>query len=204
MAKRTGKLAILAGSALLICVMAGGAMAFGPQRGGMMDGDGGKHMMGPDGWNMGYHEGFGGHRNGFDRFLVDQGVAAETVNAFVADQDKWRSESAEAMKTMRAKGLELYAEMSKAQPDAARAKALQSELSQLRAQLDDKRIDNMLYMKKTYPQICEIMQQKMQDRPCGPNFGGKGQFGPGGKPGPDGKPGPGGKLGPDGKPGPNR
>lgn len=181
MAKRTRKLAILAGSALLVCVMAGGAMAFGPQHHG-----GG--FKGKGAWGMGSHEAFFGHHEGFDRFLVDMGVPAETVNAFVADQDKWRGESADAMKTMRAKGLELYAEMSKDQPDAARAKALQGELSQLRAQLDGKRIDNMLYMKKTYPQICEIMQQRFKDGGYGHGFGpGYGHgfgYGPGkGKPG---------------------
>lgn len=194
MAKRTGKLAILAGSALVVCFIAGNAMAFGPHHNGGFQGKGGWGMdsyhnggfQGKGGWGMGpHHEEFFGPHPGFDRFLVDRGVSAETVNAFWNDKDKWRNESADTFKAMRAKGLELYEELSKAQPDAARAKALQGELSQLRAQLDAKRIDNMLYMKKTYPQICEIMQQNFKDREFGPGFGM-------GKPGPNaGKPGPG-------------
>lgn len=186
MARKSGKLAILAGSALLVCFVAGNAVAFGPHHNGMMGGGDGRPMMGPGGWHMGPHDGFMGSRDGawgqhdgFDRFLVDQGVPADTVNAYINDKDKWRSENGEAMQAMRAKGLELYEEMSKAQPDAARAKALQGELSQLRAQMDAKRIDNMLYMKKTYTQICDIMQQHFKNKPFGPGFGGKGQFGPG-------------------------
>lgn len=183
MARKTKKLAIVTGSLLVVCFVAGQALAFGPHHNGPGKGWGpGHYGDGPGQFDggPGFHQGF---HPGFERFLVDEGVPAATVTAFFNDKDKFRNDNAEAMKAMRAKGLELYEEMSKPQPDANRAKALQGELSQLRTQMDAKRIDNMLYMKKTYPQICDIMQQKFKDRDFGPGFG----PGPGGK----GKPGPG-------------
>lgn len=176
MAKKTGKLAILTGSALVICFIVGNAMAFGPHHNGGFQGKG--SFQGKGGCGMSPYDDFFGDHPGFDRFLADQGVSAETINAFLNDKDKWRSESADAFEAMRAKSLELYEELSKTQPDAAHAKALQGKLSQLRTQLDAKRIENMLYMKKTYPQICEIMQQKFQNRDFGPGFG-MGKPGPG-------------------------
>jgi len=51
------------------------------------------------------------------------------------------------------KSLELRAEMAKQNPDAAKAVALQKEVAALEGDLDAKRIEQQLRMKKEYPQI---------------------------------------------------
>lgn len=76
--------------------------------------------------------------------------------------------------------------MSKAAPSAEKAKALQAELSKLRADMDLKHLEHQLYLQSTYPQICEIMHKDFGERGCGPDQRGLGHgFGPGaGRPGP--------------------
>lgn len=178
---------IAAASLMMVGVMAGASFAYGPHHDG---------FKGKGDFN-GYHNDRGGN---FDKFLVDNGVPAETVNAFIADKNKFRAENEAVFEAMRAKGLELYEEMGKAAPDANKAKALQAELSKMRADFDAKRIEHQLYIKTTYPKICEVMQQTFQDRGFGPGHGfgpGPGHdFGPGHGFGPGGKPGPGFHRGP--------
>lgn len=184
---------VAAGSLIMICFMASSGMAFGgPHHNGTGPG---QRPNGPDGYGYHHYEGPGYHKDfyncfdkggRFDRFLVGQGVPADTVIAFKNDCQKFRTDNAAAFEAMQNKRLQLYEEMIKPAPDAAKAKALQAELSQMKADMDAKRIDHMISLKKTYPQISGIMQHKFAD--------GK-PFGPGGKPGPG--PGP-------GKPGPNR
>ena len=151
---------IAAASLMMVCIMAGTGFAYGPHHDGFRG----------DGNFNGYHQNRGG---GFDKFLVDKGIPAATVNAYIADKDKFRAENEAIFDTMRAKGLELYEEMSKAAPDAGKAKALQAELSKLRSDFDAKRIDHQLYMNKTYPQVCEIMQKDFAKGfgPGHPGFG---------------------------------
>lgn len=163
---------VAAGSLVLVCFMAGNSMAWGPNH----------NNFGPGYHGMGYMGSNGGPN--FDNYLVDKGVPAATVNAYMAEKNKFRTESAAAFENMRAKGLELYEEMSKATPDVTKAKALQDELSKLRADFDAKRIEHQLAMKTAYPQICEIMQQDFQNKGFGmgkpgPGFHHNNGFGPG-------------------------
>lgn len=141
---------------MMICIMAGASFAFGPQHNGSRD----------NGNFAGFHHMRGGD---FDQLLVDKGIPAATVNAYIADKDKFRDENRVVFDAMRAKSLELYEEMSKATPSAEKAKALQVELSKLRAGLDVKHLEHQLHLKSTYPQICEIMQKDFADRGFGPN-----------------------------------
>ena len=46
---------------------------------------------------------------------------------------------------------ELQNELAKAEPDASKASGLQKEISELQAQLDQKRIDHMVEMRKLAP-----------------------------------------------------
>lgn len=166
---------IAAAGLMMICIMAGTSFAQGPQHNGFRNHGnfaGSHHMQGGD----------------FDQFLVDKGIPAATVNAYIADKDKFREENRSVFEAMRAKGLELYEEMSKAAPNAEKAKALQAEISKLRADFDVKHLEHQLYMKSTYPQVCETMQKDFADRGFGPNHP---AFGPGfghnvGRPGPAG------------------
>jgi len=51
-----------------------------------------------------------------------------------------------------AKRLELKAEIAKSEPDSAKAAALQKELSQLRASLDQKRLEHIMVIRKIHPE----------------------------------------------------
>jgi Spy/CpxP family protein refolding chaperone len=86
------------------------------------------------------------------------------------------------------KSLELQAEMAKQNPDAAKAAALQKEVSGLRSELGAKRLEQQLKMKKEHPEI----YGKAYGR--GPGMGGgRGMgMGPGGGMGPGSGRGPGG------------
>lgn len=155
---------------LMICFMAGASFAYGPHHNG---------FRGNDNFADSHHMMRGG---GCDQFLVDRGIPAATVNAYIADKDKFRDENRAVFDAMRAKSLELYEEMSKTAPNAEKAKALQAEISKLRADFDVKHLEHQLYLKSTYPQICEIMHKDFAERGFGPDQRG---FGPGpGRPGP--------------------
>lgn len=180
---------VAAGSLMMVCFMASAGMAFGgphhngPGPGPRYDGYGYHHFDGPGYHNFGgpgFHKDFYGcfDKGGkFDRYLVDQGVPADTVIAFKNACQKFSADNSAAFEAMQNKRLQIYEEMNKPAPDAAKAKALQAELNQMKADLDAKRIDHMINLKKTYPQVGEIMQNKFAN--------GK-PFGPGpGKPGPN-------------------
>lgn len=151
-----------AGSLMLVCFTAGAGFAWHPGNNGCGNNDRARGMM--------------MHRGGpqCDKYLVDNGVPTATVNAYVADKNKFRTESGAAFEAMRAKNLELYAEMLKDAPNADKAKALQAELSKMRADFDAKRLEHELYIKTTYPKICEIMQQNYQNKGFGPGKPGSG------------------------------
>lgn len=148
---------IAAASLIMISILTGASFAYGPYHEG---------SRGNNNFN-GYHHNRGGN---FDKFLVDKGIPAATVNAYIAEKDKFRTENKAVFDAMRAKGLELYEEMSKAAPAPDKVKALQSELSKLRSDFDAKRIEHQLYIKKTYPQVCEIMQKDFNNKGFGHNM----------------------------------
>lgn len=155
---------------LMICFMAGASFAYGPHHN---DSRGNGSFANP------HHMMRGGN---CDQFLVDRGIPADTVNAYIAEQDKFRDENRAVFEAMRAKSLELYEEMSKTAPNAEKAKTLQAEISKLRADFDVKQLEHQLYLRSTYPQICEIMHKDFAEKGFGPEQRG---FGPGaGRPGP--------------------
>ena len=88
--------------------------------------DGGGHMMGP-GWHRGW-----GYNNDLSREQVAK-VEQQRAEFFKATEDVRRE--------LNAKGLALESELAKKNPDISRAKALQKEISDLRAELDQKRLD---------------------------------------------------------------
>ena len=69
--------------------------------------------------------------------------------------NKERSEFLKATENLRqdlyAKQLELRSEFAKENPDSKKASSLQNDISKLQSQLDQKRIDQMIEMKKINP-----------------------------------------------------
>jgi Spy/CpxP family protein refolding chaperone len=90
--------------------------------------------------------GYGGQ--GFGGNLTDEEIAImqKERNAFLESTRELRERHYQ-------KELELRAELAKQSPDAKKAAELQKEVSGLESELDQKRLDHRLKMKKEHPQI---------------------------------------------------
>ena len=109
------------------------------------------------GWGRG-----GGNCQGQGSGWGQRGVAPSDYQANSSDEqitrlDKERQAFFEATRNLREnlyqKELELRSELAKEDPDAQKATGLQAEISDLTAQLDQKRIDQRLKMQKENPEF---------------------------------------------------
>ena len=125
-----------------------GMMGYGPQMMGPGYGPGPGYGMGPG--MMGYGPGRG---RGFQGY----GYPSDLKDEDIKKLDEQRSAFFEATKNLRndlyEKRFELRSELVKQNPDAEKAGKLQKEISELRTQLDQKRIDHMIEMKKINPNV---------------------------------------------------
>ena len=99
------------------------------------------------GWGRGpegKHRGYGPGGYGADLSEEDYRKVEEQRKAFFEDTDKLRQD-------LHRKNLELESEFAKETPDAAKASAIQKDVSQLQADLDQKRIAHMLKMREINP-----------------------------------------------------
>lgn len=145
-------------------------------------GRGGGYGMGP-GYGNCPRGGFGG-----------PGMAGDLTDEQIATLQKERGVFLENTRELRErryqKELELKAEMAKQNPDAKKAAELQKEVSGLENELDQKRLEQMLKMKKDYPEIYGKGFGGAFGRGMGPAYGkgfGRG-MGPGHGMGPGGGP----------------
>lgn len=144
----------------IVAVLGFGATAFagpgmGYGRGGYGPGMGyGPQMMGP-GYGMG--PGSMGYGPGMGRGFQGYGNSGDLKDEDLKKLDEQRNAFFEATKNMRndlyEKGFELRSELVKQSPDSQKAGKLQKELSELRSQLDQKRIDHKIEMKKINPNV---------------------------------------------------
>jgi hypothetical protein len=115
-----------------------GTYAFGHMGGGYGYMHGGSGMM---------HQGYYGEP-GYDyrTNLKDEDIKAleEERLAFLTATDRIRQ-------NLYSKELELRSELYKENPDAAKAGTLQKEISELQSELDQKRVDHMIKMRKLSP-----------------------------------------------------
>jgi zinc resistance-associated protein len=122
--------------------------------------------MGPGhrGWGMGYGPHYGmmddtetGYGPGYDRGpgWCGQGYAANLSEEDLKKVDEARQVFFDETKNLRQniyqKELELRSEFAKENPDAGKLSRLQKELSEFESQLDQKRINYMLKMRKINP-----------------------------------------------------
>jgi len=119
-----------------------GMMGYGPE------------MMGP-GYGMG--PGMMGYGPGAGRGFRGYGYPGDLKDEDLKKLDEQRSAFFEATKNLHndlyQKRLELQSELAKQSPDSKKAGTLQKEISELKAQLDQKRIDHMLEIKKINPNV---------------------------------------------------
>jgi Spy/CpxP family protein refolding chaperone len=93
------------------------------------------------GWGGGWgHHGQGWHHRGDYGPGYDDQMSKEQYKQFEQKREAFFKETQD-----------LRANLAKAEPDAAKASGLQKEISELQAQLDQKRIDHMVEMRKVAP-----------------------------------------------------
>ena len=144
--------------AITVAVVLGfGATAFagpGYGRGGYGPGMTGYGPMGP-GYDMG--PGMMGYGPGAGWGFRGYGYPGELKDEDLKKLDEQRSAFFEGTKNLRndlyQKGLELQSELAKQNPDTQKAGNLQKEISELKAQFDQKRIAHQIEMKKINPNI---------------------------------------------------
>jgi Spy/CpxP family protein refolding chaperone len=106
------------------------------------------------------------------------GYQSDLSDEDIARLDKERQAFFEATSEIREKlyqkELELRSELAKPEPDAKKAAGLQKEISNLEGQLDQKRLDQQIKMRKDFPRF------GYRGQGYGPRGMGRGMYGRGG------------------------
>ena len=111
-------------------------------------------------WGSGYHmgPGYGMHRGWADgpRGYGGPGYQSDLSEEDLAKLNKERQSFFEDTSDLREKlyqkELELRSELAKPEPDAKKASGLQQEISSLEGELDQKRLEQRIKMRKDFPQ----------------------------------------------------
>jgi Spy/CpxP family protein refolding chaperone len=131
-----------------------------------------------------HYGGYGGPASGCGgQFSEDQ------VQKLYKEQSAFFEATRDLREQLYQKGLELRSELAKDNPDANKAAALQKEISTLRAEFDQKRLNHILNMKKINPEIGRGFGRRYAMMGPGMMYGGRmgpWAMGPGGYAGPRG------------------
>ena len=176
-------ISVIAVVSLGVNALADTEMGYGPGSGKGY----GRHMGYGPGAGYGRHMGYGpgmerrreiGFGPGMGRGFRGRGYAPELSEEQWNKLDEQRNTFFEATDDLRrnlySKRLELESELAKKSPDAAKATGLQKELSDLKAQIDQKRISHLIEMRKINPNAGRGFAGRGQRgfRRSGPGFGG--------------------------------
>lgn len=101
------------------------------------------------GW--GHHGGGMHHYGGYGPGTGDQ-ISGEQYRQFEQKREAFFEETRELRENLYEKERELQNELAKGEPDGAKASGLQKDISGLQSQLDQKRIDHMIEMRKLVPE----------------------------------------------------
>ena len=106
------------------------------------------------GWggSWGAHGPNWGHRGGYGPWYNSQ-LTKNEYQQFDQNREAFLKETQQLRSDLFEKEGELQNELAKSTPDASKAAQLQKEISGLQAQIDQKRVDHLLEMKKINPNI---------------------------------------------------
>lgn len=181
--KKRNVLLLVAGIAVLVMVFGFDAFAgrygMGMYGQGYGPGSGYGRGMGMYGPGPGYGRGMGmrgqygaGPGRGFGWGNCPGWVGSELSNEDIQQLEEQRAAFFKETEALRndiyQKRLELRSELAKDNPDVEKAKKLQSEISEIRSQLDQKRMDHMISLKKINP---NLGRGYMGQGPRGKGFG---------------------------------
>jgi zinc resistance-associated protein len=130
------------------------------------------YPMGPYGMGPGYgmmHQDWGYGGPGYRGDLNDEQMAK-----LDKERQDFYTATADLREALYQKELELRSELAKPEPDAQKASALQKEISNLESQLDQKRLEQRIKMRKDFPQFGN------RGYGYGPRGMGRGMYGGGG------------------------
>ena len=127
------------------------------------------HMMGRGDWGPGWHhmDGYGYSEGGYG-YLSD-----EEITKLDQQRDEFFKATENIRQKLYEKELALRSELAKENPDTSKASNLQSEISSLQSDLDQKRVDYNIRVKKSVPNYDQ------GSRGYGPMMGGYGPRGGG-------------------------
>lgn len=152
--KRTRNLLLLTA----IFVLIGGGIALAHDgwggRGGHMQGYGG-HMMDYDDHMRGYGGrmgGDGGHMMGPGYGCDDSDLSKEDRAKLEQAREKFFDQTRDLRRDLDEKRFEMEKELAKENPDRDRVKALQSDISKLRSEFDEKALEHRLEVREVMPE----------------------------------------------------
>ncbi|MGD2185884.1 MAG: periplasmic heavy metal sensor [Desulfobacterales bacterium] len=108
------------------------------------------HHMGP---GYGMHRGWGGGPSGYGGYGYQSGLSDEDMARLDKERRAFFEATDELREELYQKELELRSELAKPEPDAKKAAGLQKEISNLEGQLDQKRLDQQIKMRKDFPRF---------------------------------------------------
>jgi len=136
---------IIIGIALLVSIAVVSAFAHDS---GWSRGRGYGHMMGTDNWEQGWHH-RGGYGYGQERYYGN--LSAEEIANLDQQRSEFFKETENTRQKLYEKELALGSELAKEDPDTSKASNLQSEISKLQSELDQKRLDYEIQTRKKAP-----------------------------------------------------
>ena len=108
---------------------------------------------GPGGWGHHgpgmHHQGWGGSGYGHPMNYL----TSEEIDALEKERESFYIATEDLRQEVYAKRLELRSELIKDNPDASRAVALQKDISKLQSNLDQRRLEHMIKMRKINPNV---------------------------------------------------
>jgi Spy/CpxP family protein refolding chaperone len=107
-------------------------------------------------------KGMGKFHGGMGMSPAGEALTEEQTNKLEAERTAFHSATRDLHQELLSKRLALKSELAKKEPDAKTAKALQKDVSALDAELEQKRIEHLLAMKKIAPY--GNMMQMREDR----------------------------------------
>ena len=148
----------------VVALLGFGAKAFADW--GMGYGQRGWGHHGP-GW---HHKGWGG--SGYGGYMMGN-LNEKDLKALEDERRAFFEETETLRQNLYAKDLELRSELAKENPDVKKASRLQSEISQLQAQLDQKHVEHRIKMRKINPYAGRVYMGGKGGMGSGPQYGGR-------------------------------
>lgn len=97
--------------------------------------------------------GKGGWDRGYGRGTMMEELTEEQIKAIEEERKAFWKDTESQRRNLHVKELELRTELARENPDAQKALALQKELSGIKSDLDQKRIEHVLKMQKISPHV---------------------------------------------------